>query len=302
MRALVIYHANCTHGFTAAWVFHHFQETYPEAGMFDFHAAAYGSAPPKTDGYQRVFLVDFSYPREVIEKMLAAGVYVHILDHHASAIADLEGLTNPLYYPVFDLDRSGARIAWDWLFPGKEAPRMLDYVQDRDLWHFKLPMSKETSSYMSSLSKRFDVWDELMAGGDNIIKHAKWASQGEAILRTAQRHCEEIARGAVILEGFLGKYDVPVCNCPGVYASDVGNLLSKGRPFSITYHMFGGRMQVSLRSQKEGGEDVSKIAAMFGGGGHRNSAGFVTDALSSSAVFCAGLTAAWNKMPEGNQG
>ena len=301
MKALVIYHANCTDGFTAAWVFHHFQNTYPEAGMFDFHAGNYGSPVPPLDGYDRVFLVDFSYPRATIEEMLSQGKAVHILDHHITAIQDLEGLEHPRYFPVLDTSRSGARIAWDWLFTTKEPPKLLDYVQDRDLWQFKLPLSKETSAYMSSVAKRFDTWDELMVGGDDIIKHARWASHGEAILRATKRHCEEIARGAQILEGFLGQYDVPVCNCPGAYASDVGHILAQNHPFSVTFNLSGGKMYVSLRSRADGGEDVSKIAKHFGGGGHRNSAGFVATGLTANAVFCAALSVAWNQKPAEGQ-
>ena len=56
-KPLVIYHANCYDGFSAAWVFWH-----ALGGNVDLWPAKYGEPPPRVEG-REVYIVDFSYPR-----------------------------------------------------------------------------------------------------------------------------------------------------------------------------------------------------------------------------------------------
>jgi nanoRNase/pAp phosphatase (c-di-AMP/oligoRNAs hydrolase) len=66
-------------------------------------------------------------------------------------------------------------------------------------------------------------------------------------------------------------------NAPAEYASDIGSLLAiKSGTYGAVWTYWGaGKYQVSLRSV--GDFDVSKIAKYYGGGGHRNAAGFIVD-------------------------
>jgi len=52
------------------------------------------------------------------------------MDHHKSALEDLKGLSPNIY---FDMERSGARLAWDYFHPGKEPPAFIDYIEDRGI-------------------------------------------------------------------------------------------------------------------------------------------------------------------------
>lgn len=62
MKNIVIYHANCADGFGAAWCFwNKFGDTW------DYHPGVYGAEPPDVTG-RSVYLVDFSYKREVVER------------------------------------------------------------------------------------------------------------------------------------------------------------------------------------------------------------------------------------------
>lgn len=66
-------------------------------------------------------------------------------------------------------------------------------------------------------------------------------------------------------------------NAPAFLASDLGHeLANKSGTFGLVWSMAGdGQIHCSLRSN--GDYDVSAIAKVFGGGGHRNAAGFSTD-------------------------
>lgn len=80
---------------------------------------------------------------------------VTILDHHATVRADLEGQPDT----IFDMDRSGAVIAWEF-FHTEQTPLFLRYVQDRDLYQNLLPFTREITMYNFSLPFDFPLWDE----------------------------------------------------------------------------------------------------------------------------------------------
>src|ERR1700755_107865 len=141
MTPLIVYHGHCPDGFTAAWAAHRALKK-PDLEP-ELYVGEYGAEPPYDLARNRdVYVVDFSYKRPQLEQLRAAARNLLVLDHHKTAQADLEGLD----YCVFDMNRSGAGITWDYFF-GDFSPRALivDYVEDRDLWRFKLPHSEEIS-------------------------------------------------------------------------------------------------------------------------------------------------------------
>src|SRR5438309_9630563 len=152
MVDLVIYHGACRDGFTAAWVA---AMRHPGA---DFQAGYFGNKAPSVIG-RSVVILDFSYPREVLETMAREAEELVLLDHHKTAEADLAGLP----YAHFDMERSGAGLAWDYFFPGEPRPWLVDYVEDRDLWRFRLPDSKAVNAYLSVLPFDFAAWRQASA-------------------------------------------------------------------------------------------------------------------------------------------
>jgi oligoribonuclease NrnB/cAMP/cGMP phosphodiesterase (DHH superfamily) len=132
---LCIYHGNCADGFTSAWVV---RQALGEG--VDYHAGVYQDAPPNVEG-RDVLMVDFSYKRPVLEAMREQAASILILDHHKTAEADLQDL--PGVQTVFDMNRSGARITWDHFFPDVAPPPLLLHIEDRDLWRFALPWTRE---------------------------------------------------------------------------------------------------------------------------------------------------------------
>lgn len=259
MRTLCIYHANCADGFTAAWVVR--RRLGPDVA---FHPGVYQDPPPDVTN-KDVILVDFSYKRPVLEQIRKQANSVLILDHHKTAEADLKDL--PGVYAVFDLDRSGARITWDHFYPGVVPPSLLLHIEDRDLWRFRLPKTREIQAAVFSYSYQFAVWDELMARDVEEL-----ASEGVAIER---KHHKDIAEllPVVTRSMWIGGYQVPVANLPYLFSSDAGHALAVGQPFAACYMDTPEGRVFSLRSTPEG-LDVSAIAKQYGGGGHRHAAGF----------------------------
>jgi uncharacterized protein len=138
----------------------------------------------------------------------------------------------------------------------------LQYVQDKDLWTWKLPRSREISAGLNSYPYDFAVWDAL--------KKDTLEQEGEAILRFEREMVGKIIRHAIQVK-FEG--ETVLCVQSGILTSQIGEQLSPGKPFCLIWHDRDGRRYFSLRSEEKGA-DVAKIAVKYGGGGHTHAAGF----------------------------
>jgi oligoribonuclease NrnB/cAMP/cGMP phosphodiesterase (DHH superfamily) len=259
---IVIYHANCVDGWTAAWaVWLKFGDEDTE-----YVPASYGDAPPPHQG-RDVVIVDFSYPRETLSAMHEEAKSLIVLDHHRTAREALADLP----YALFDMERSGAGMAWDHFHGTRARPWLVDYVEDRDLWRFALPKSKEVSAWLSAQTRTaFQAWLDLEEGGRIAA-----IERGTAVLVYLDRYVSEMAQQArtASLEGYDS---IPIVNAPYINTSEVVGHLAESAPFAVGwFQRKDGVYQYSLRSRGE--VDVSEIAKRYGGGGHKGAAGFTSD-------------------------
>lgn len=275
MKPLCIYHGNCADGFASAWVV---RRRFGE-GNVDFHAGVYGQEPPDVTG-RDVVIVDFSYRYAALDTMAGTAKRILVLDHHKTAAEDLarvpiafddwenhrDGEKEPIV-AIFDMNRSGAMITWDFFFPGESAPRLLHHIQDRDLWLFNLDGTREIQATVFSFPYDFAVWDRLMdTPVDQLI------GEGRAIERKHHKDIAELV-GVSKRRMKIGGHDVPVANLPYTLSSDAGHLMAKGEPFAACYMDNPNGRVFSLRAAP-GGVDVSIIAKGYGGGGHKAASGF----------------------------
>lgn len=263
MSILCLYHKNCTDGLGAALAVRTFLWGEGQLNNTEFQSIQYGDTPPDVTG-KDVYIVDFSFSRTTLETMKQQANSLVVIDHHKTAQAELAGLD----YCIFDMDKSGCVLTWEYLFPNVEPPELFYYLQDRDLWRWQLPQSREVSAALRSYKPFFDVWDDFMV--DGAIEKLK--GDGAAILRYQQREIEiAISRELEYIN--IGGYDVPCINSTHLI-SEIGNELAQNNPFAALYFdTTDGKRVFSLRSTDEG-VDVSQIAKQYGGGGHRNAAGF----------------------------
>lgn len=261
----VVYHAQCRDGFAAAWAM---RTIYPEAVYI---AANYGRKP---EGYpysgQDVIFVDFSLPREEMIEIAEACATLRVLDHHKTAE---EALTDfPRFdgrvMVLFDMERSGAGLAWDQYHVFGERPWFIDYVEDRDLWRFKLPDSKAINAYLGTRQFAFEEWDALMKPGALDVA----LEAGQVVERKTHAYVTEVCKNA---RPFFHAIAV---NAPQVDISEVLAELLEIHPeakYSIGWwQRADGRFQYGLRSRPGSDVDVSELAKTLGGGGHKHAAGF----------------------------
>lgn len=273
MKPLVIYHGNCADGFGAAWAIH---SKHPD---WEFYPGHYGEEPP--DVHNRyVILVDFSYSRDQLLLMSNEAKSILILDHHKSAEKDLEEFTGQHFelgklptndiVAIFDMLESGAMMAWNYFHHNQEPPKLLQHIQDRDLWQFKLAGTKEISAALFSYPYSFKVWDELMQSDCLSL-----ACEGEAIMKKQTKDIKKLLP-QITRHMEIGDVRIPVANLPYQFASEAGAILCKEQPFAATYFDTKAERVFSLRSDAEFDYsfDVSEVAKCYGGGGHKHAAGF----------------------------
>lgn len=261
---ICIYHGDCADGFSSAWVV---REALGDSNV-EFHPGVHQTDPPDVTG-KHVYLVDFSYKRNVIEDMLKKAESMIILDHHASALDDLGDLiTSGDVGGEFDTGHSGAMVCWRWFFKGQKPPRMLYHIEDRDLFCFDLEDTFDIHAAVFSLEYTWENWDWLMREADL----SKLREDGKAINRKQTKDINEFMEKNLKWMT-IGDYEVPALNLPYFFASEAGHELAKKGPFGVCYWDNENGRTFSLRST-EGGVDVSQVAAQYGGGGHRGAAGF----------------------------
>lgn len=257
-KVYILYHKHCTDGFGAAysaWLKYKSKATYI--------AVSYDAPVPEMIKGSTVYLIDFCYNEKIIDQM-NLDYDLTILDHHISAEANVKRANKY----VFNLKKSGASLAWEFFHPNK-SNKLMKHIEDKDLWKFDLPKTKSIIAALESYPRDFKVWNKLTL--DQLNKEGKLILQKQKIE-------VELASGYHYFKD-IGGYYVPVVNTPN-YMSDVAEYLLQKYPDSLfvgVYHEYikdGQKYRKwSLRSRKKG-LDVSKVAEIFGGGGHKTASGF----------------------------
>lgn len=261
VNPLIVFHAPCPDGFGAAYAaWRRFGD------KADYVGADHGAYPVLDVQGRDVFVLDFSFPLAQLEAMRQAARSLVILDHHVTAQEGLAAFPGA----IFDMDKSGARLAWEYFHPGEPVPKLVAYVEDRDLWNWSLPESSDFLAYLDTLPFDFKVWDDLARLRDDEL---------HAIL-TIGRHMNAKFDN---LAAIMAKEAEPVrfcgiqgakLNAPGVFTSKLGELLyTANGTFALVWRIEKGRLCVGLRARKNT-VDVAEMARRFGGGGHNAASGF----------------------------
>lgn len=263
MATQVWYHDNCYDGFGAAWAV--------RCGLkllyrILYVPCAYGNPMPEYKKGDDIIIVDFSFPRNEMLQLNSEVKSLLVLDHHKTAEVNLKGLD----FAIFDMERSGAGMAWDYFMPGVPRPKLIDHIEDRDLWRFKLEGSKEVHAYLCSQPFNFERWSQI--NNEMTVDAPSLYAKGAVLL---QQKINEV--GLVCKNSWLGEidgYSVAMVNT-SAHWSEVGHALLEKYPeakFAASFTVFEDNTMYSLRGR--GDFDVSEVAKKFGGGGHKSAAGF----------------------------
>lgn len=256
---LFLYHNPCPDGMACAAIATRFLSDPELVGV------SYGAPPPDVKG-RRVIIADFSYPREVLLQMAEQAEHIDVIDHHLSAAKALADLKADRLGVKFNMAKCGATLLWEH-FTGARVPEVLRYVQDRDLWTWALPNSREISAALQyHVPKTPQAIDALL----DIDDLSELVKVGATALAPEREIVQRAARNAIPI-CLAGVEGLAVNSC--VLPSEIGEYLrdTTDTKFTCIWAHEGSIVRVSLRA---GAEAVLPIAQAYGGGGHPNSAGF----------------------------
>lgn len=269
--SLVLYHDNCPDGFTAAWAA---WKKFLDGA--EYRGVNYSDPIPENVDGRDVFLVDFSFSAKHMHELADRASSVTVFDHHKTAKEALGTFTRGRV--VFDMNRSGAGITWDELHPSSAnwigiRPKLISYVEDRDLWRWALPSSREVSEYIFATPRTFPDWDRLAA---TIEQEFDAVVQGGLILLQSKRiRVATVCRNVRWLD-FDGVM-IPMVNSSWDM-SEIGEYLCQQHPEAPAGGYYFDRTDKRQWGFRSRGEfDVSTLCKEYGGGGHKNAAGFESE-------------------------
>ncbi|MCK9634994.1 MAG: DHHA1 domain-containing protein [Methylobacter tundripaludum] len=268
-ETLVIYHGDCLDGLGAAW------SAFCKLGhQVRYIPARYGDDMPDFEPGAVLYILDFSYSPQLLVDASAKAGRIILIDHHMTAMEQCNDFFNAQPVPEnlsvnFDLSRSGCILTWQYFFHDLKPPQILLHIEDRDLWRFKLDGTREITS---ALYERTPITfaeigaldlPELLAVGRIQVK--QFANMVQRLVKSAHN---------VSVAGQVGL----AVNAPSLFSSDLGHVLAeKSGTFGMTYQYDGKKQQWNFSLRSIGDYDVGHLAQSFGGGGHRNAAGFALD-------------------------
>jgi uncharacterized protein len=271
-KIYTLYHDNCPDGFGSALA------AYLKFGdRSEYIGVKHQQDPPEMIAGSEVYILDFSYPRQVMEELLKQHDRVITLDHHKTAQEALLGLRGAL----FDMNRSGAMISWEYFHPDREIPDLFRYIQDRDLWQWKLADTAKIGAGLQLLPQEFELWSELLT--PEGLKQLQ--KDGATILRYQTKEIKGMLKHVYLdslppYQASTGEWitgsKIPLINCSNydIVSELCHKMLEEYPDYPVVASWLRGKSSVSYSLRSQPDFDCSEIAKRYGGGGHKNSAGF----------------------------
>ena len=264
---IIIYHDHCLDGFAASW------SAWVKYGeKASYIPASYGDDVPDVSG-KEVYIIDFSYSGDTLTEIEKKAKSLVVIDHHEGAKDRVKALKSY----VFDVNHSGAYLAWQYFHPGLKVPRCIEYISEGDIFKLTLPKAQEVLAYLHVQPREFQIFNRLFEELDDEKNWQTIVEKGELLLLYREvilKTCLESVH-FIDLDGLI----VPSVNItlPGAERSDLLHKIYEKYPhISMGYRYAEGEWRCSLRSDLK--INCIEIAKKFGGSGHPGAAGFIIKA------------------------
>jgi len=291
----IIYHYKCPDGIFGLWCAYHYNKKF-----FDKIGMSAGIDPINDFTNQDIIFIDVCPSVKYIIKESKKIKSITILDHHKSAYDNyiknkniLDELDNVKF--IFDMNKSGCQIAWEYFFPIFYCPWFINYCADRDLWTWKLISSKEINNGLH-FNEFYD--ENNLEKITNLLKYTendkqKLINDGLIINKIHQKLIDKQLEYSEHWKMFSDLanniyYNVQVGTISIELKSEFGNLLANKNnvDFGVVWN-YSPRENIwyiSLRGN-DNSPDLSVIASQFSGGGHAKAAGFILRENPFNKIF-----------------
>lgn len=265
---IIIYHKNCPDGFAAAWA------AWKKFGdSATYIPASYSDPIPESIEGQEVYVLDFSYDAIRLPDLESKARRLVVIDHHKGGEPHVKATKEH----IFELEHSGAYLAWKYFHPGEKIPDFIEYLSDGDINIFTKPHAATICTYICATEKTFDAFDAVYKEMEDDNLRNSVIEKGR-ILERYRNFVIEPALNSVHFINLAGTI-LPAVNA--VFPMDEKSHLIKKiyetyPPVAMSYRYDEDEWKCSLRSS--GDFDCTQLAGKFGGSGHPGSSGFAIKA------------------------
>lgn len=228
------------------------------------------------DKHDKIVICDISFPMEYMFK-LHAEKDVTWIDHHASAIAQYDAYLEQAgglgIKGLREIGTAAIELTWKYFFPDKAVPEGVHLLALNDLFDLRDKRVRpfEFAFQAQGVNRPYDrVWKDLFEGRMDIDLMVE---KGNAILSYIKHRDYRLVRN-MAFEGTYNGLRCIAANMPQAgtdFFESLDNI--KDYDFMVSFSLNKrNRWNLSFRSTTDA-VDVSKIAAAFGGGGHKRASG-----------------------------
>lgn len=318
-------HANCTDGMGALFCSKLFEKIHGSKEIKTF--TIYHDKPddeylkilkgdPNNDREMvtNVAIFDFGFNENVTKELLASPKHsIMIFDHHKGNKEVMEKFPDRC---IFDNDRAGVHLAWDYFFPNIPYPKWANYIGIRDLgtgfenediakfsaflfyatelsvneWmtHIYPNLDSFIAQFKEKNKELVDLNGKFTTRGTQIfhealeesVPYTEFSKRGSEFL-LVQTKMVNMQVKTFIRSKFCG-LTTGVGNVHISVSECAVSFLKKNPDYKlvIMWHVnnYDLKYKFSIRSRKDDPDvNCDKIAKLFGGGGHESAAGFQID-------------------------
>ena len=310
MKFTIFAHSHCTDGLVAASIMKYSLQMQhnvePEVIFVSYGREQEAISKANIDSETTVYCVDFAFNKETMLNLFKKVNIVYVLDHHKTAYENLHDLkTHYNFNFIYDVEKSGASIVRDYckqhlnlyshikLNQKEILNKVVNMVEDRDLWLFRLPMTKEFAEYVFAYMQPNDI-DKMtkILFKYNFDNLKEICQMGSTIMEYKDNIIEKKLKSYVPIYINFGSTRMLIINeTQPDLVSQLGNELCKKYNIPVCIYKISGScdgvisVDLSFRSMDHL-EPVDVVARLFSGGGHANAAGGVCSLDKFNELLC----------------
>ncbi|PIR88694.1 MAG: hypothetical protein COU09_00745 [Candidatus Harrisonbacteria bacterium CG10_big_fil_rev_8_21_14_0_10_44_23] len=267
-KILVFYHADCADGFSAAWVAWLALKEKAQYISLPYSQASEKKAFSSIRGRHMYFL-DMCPPEDVI-RFLNKENQLTIIDHHAGR-KEVARLAPEHRYAQ---KNSGAVLTWKYFFPKKPTPYLLRFIEDRDLFAFKITGGEGLGLYLETQPFDFKTYSKLAINFQNPKKRSELRKKGQVLLTLKEKYINSAVKRAVPInfDGHRGYLATGI----SALRTSIGVATYKKYKCDLVMVLYleDNHYKITLRAPVGAKINLTKIAQKYGGGGHQYASAF----------------------------
>lgn len=226
-----------------------------------------------------VYILDFSYDRETLDRVNAKVAQLVVLDHHETGEENLRGAD----YAIFDMTKSGALLAWEYFFPNTEPPMPCLLANDFDLWAKQYGL--ETDAFEAWLrydrvGQNWEKWENLCFHQPTFDKAMELggivAAYNKSIMDGFIKNPDNITLSSLFHDDSGKRATYAIFNGMSILHSELSEVVytTFDVDMTISWRVKGKVIAFSIRTPNPEKFSAIAFATSYGGGGHPKAAAF----------------------------